>query len=252
MGWSYNLVSSGYFSVFHIPLRRGRLFTRAESETEAPVAIVGESVARRFWPREDAIGQTVTLPPPDTPPNPQFTRRPPFTTARVIGVVADRMSGITTRSSRSFLYFPTMPSCTPWSIYLGACDVLPGSTSDVHRLQPVLDQIAPNLADFLNPMDDLYALQIYPFRVTSWVAGFLAGVALLLTLSGIYGVMAYPITQRTRDRDPCRARRHGVDRDPHGSQPIRPPRRNRRRNRRRSHVGHRSSFRSRNGSHPAL
>ena len=89
IGWSYNLVSSGYFSVFHIPLRRGRVFTRAESETEAPVAIVGESVARRFWPHEDAIGQTVTLPPQDTPPNPQFTRRPPFTTARVIGVVAD-------------------------------------------------------------------------------------------------------------------------------------------------------------------
>ena len=197
IGWSYNLVSAAYFPVFRIPLLRGRLFTEAESEAEAPVAVVGESTARRFWPHEDAIGQTIAIPPPANPVDPMFTRLPPFPSARVIGVVADRMSGMVENGKEEVcVYFPTHAGIMGnWGFLVR----LRETANARRRLEAILDRIAPNLADFLNPMDDVYALQIYPFRITSWVASFLAGVALLMTLSGIYGVMTYLVSQRSKE-----------------------------------------------------
>jgi ABC-type lipoprotein release transport system permease subunit len=74
-----------------------------------------------------------------------------------------------------------------------------GTTDARQRIETALSRIAPNLSDFMWPVDDLLATQAYPFRVGSWIAGFLAGVALLLTVSGIYGVMAYLVSQRTKE-----------------------------------------------------
>ncbi len=197
---SYNLVSPDYFAVFRIPLLRGRLFTQAEADSEAPVVVAGEGAARRLWPGQDAVGQTIRIPLPALRPDPYWTRLPPFTSARVIGVVRDVMSGVTADlgSQADFidLYFPTHAGA------LGNASVLVrlrDSTTARQRLERALDRIAPNLADFLNPMDDILAVQIYPFRAAAWIAEFLAGTALLMTLSGIYGVMAYVVTQRTKE-----------------------------------------------------
>jgi len=75
-----------------------------------------------------------------------------------------------------------------------------GEVRDQRRqLQAMLDGIAPSLAEVVISMEDGMALRVYPFHVTSWVAGFLAGVALLLTLTGIYGVMSYVVSQRTKE-----------------------------------------------------
>jgi ABC-type antimicrobial peptide transport system permease subunit len=110
------------------------------------------------------------------------------------------MSGVTADlgSEADFvdLYFPTHAGV------LGNDSVLVRlrhSSAPRQHLEAALDRIAPNLADFLNPMDDILALQIYAFRAAAWVAEFLGGIALLMTLSGIYGVMAYLVTQRTKE-----------------------------------------------------
>ena len=74
-----------------------------------------------------------------------------------------------------------------------------GSAKSRERLEAVLGEISPSVADMINPMEDVLAPQIYPFRVTGWVAGFLAGVELLLTVAGIYGVMSFLVSQRTKE-----------------------------------------------------
>ena len=51
----------------------------------------------------------------------------------------------------------------------------------------------------LNPMDDVLAMQIYPFQVMFWIPAFLGGLALVMTVSGIYGVMSYLVNQRTKE-----------------------------------------------------
>ena len=57
------LSREGYFPVFRIPVVRGRLFTKAESDADTPVAVVSEAAARKLWPGRDAIGETIALPP---------------------------------------------------------------------------------------------------------------------------------------------------------------------------------------------
>jgi predicted lysophospholipase L1 biosynthesis ABC-type transport system permease subunit len=198
IGLGYNLVSSAYFAVCRIPLRQGRFFTETESQAEAPLVLVSESTARRLWPGRDAIGQMVTIPPGQGQPEPFFTRVPPFPTARVIGVVADAITGMLANGSEiTDLYFPTHAG-----IY-GNDSVLVRAREERaaarRRLEAALDAISPSLSDFVTPMEDVLELQIYPFRVTAWVAAFLAGVALALTLSGIYGVMSYVVSQRTKE-----------------------------------------------------
>ncbi len=195
---SYSLVSRGYFSVFRIPVLRGREFSNAESEAEAPVAIVSESAARLLWPNQNPIGQSLGIPAPATAPDPVFARFPGLTGARVIGIVGDSVSGLLERSAlKSFVYFPTHAGVAGNDSVLVRMNGPQGPTR--RRIETALDRIAPGLADFINPMDDVLAFQIYPFRVTAWVAGFLAGVALLMTVSGIYGVMSYLVSQRRKE-----------------------------------------------------
>jgi len=197
---SYAMVSPGYFAVFRIPVLRGRVFTEAEADAEAAVVLVGEGAARRFWPGQDAVGQTIQIPRPAVRPDPYWTRLPQLTSARVIGVVRDVMSGMTANlsSDSNFVdfYFPTHAGA------IGNDSVLVRLRDNAdgrRRLEAALDRIAPNVADILAPMEDVLAVQMYPFRAAAWVAEFLAGIALLMTVSGIYGVMAYLVSQRTKE-----------------------------------------------------
>jgi hypothetical protein len=188
----YNFVSGAYFDVFRIPVLRGRAFTQVESDAEAPLAIVSESTARRFWPGRDGVGETIAIPPPPGENN-RFNRWPAHTTARVIGVVKDVSTG---GDDNTCIYFTTGERSLSNDSVLARVSE---PTDARGRIERALGEIAPSVSDFLNPMDDVRALMVYPFQVTFWIAGFLAGVALLLTVTGIYGVMSYVVSQRTKE-----------------------------------------------------
>lgn len=195
----YNLVSPGYFPVFRLPILRGRGFTEAEAQTDTPVAVVSQTAARRLWPGKDAIGQTVSIPAaPER--NPSSDRRPPFSEALVIGVAQDCMSGfLVTRADRegSMIYFPSsVRSPRDESLIVRLSDTSQGAHQ---RIAGALDGIAPGIYDQLTAMEDVLAMQIYPFQVIFCVSGFLGGLALLMTVSGIYGVMSFLVNQRTKE-----------------------------------------------------
>jgi predicted permease len=194
----YNFVSARYFGLFRIATVQGRTFSEAESDTEAPVAVVSEAAARRLWPGREAVGESVAIPPIAAGKDPYFERMPRFSTARVIGVVRDVVSGmLATNGAEDCLYLPTNAWAAHNDSVLARLNADAGSAR--RRLEEALDEVAPNLSNILNPMDDVLAIQVYPFRVTFWVAGFLGAVALLLTVTGIYGVMSYLVSQRTKE-----------------------------------------------------
>jgi predicted permease len=193
----YNFVSEGYFPIFRIPVVRGRLFTKAESDTDAPVVVVSEAAARKLWPDRDAIGETIAI--PAVARTYEYgDRGPAYNQARVIGVVKNvRTSFFGREPEESCLYFPTNARAEANDSVLVRLGGEQGPAR--RRLVKALEQVAPSVWDFLIPMDDVAALQVYPFRVVFWVAGFLGGVALLMTVSGIYAVMSYLVSQRTKE-----------------------------------------------------
>jgi predicted permease len=197
VGLSYNFVSGPFFSVFHIPVLRGRTFTAAETDGGAPVVLVSETAARHLFPDRDALGQAIALQPREHR-NPYYDRTPGQANARVIGIVKDAITGtIANGPDAGYLYFPTSAR----DAYNDSLLVrVKGDPAAARRaLVAALDQIAPSLADQINPMDDVFAVQIYPFRLMFWLSSFLGGLGLVLTASGIYGVMSYLVSQRTKE-----------------------------------------------------
>ena len=193
----YNFVSEAFFSVFRIPLVRGRIFTAGEAIGGAPVVVVSEAAARRFWPDQDAVGQTIAI---EARPHrvPYYDRAPSYATAHVIGIVRDAISGVIANGPEpSYIYFPTSPRDADNDSLL--VRVKGDAAAGQGALTATLDKIAPSIADQINPMDQVFAVQIYPFRVLFWLSAFLGVLALVLTASGIYGVMSYLVSQRTKE-----------------------------------------------------
>jgi hypothetical protein len=193
----YTFVSPEYFSVLRIRITRGRTFTAGEAADGAPVAIVSEATANAFWPGADPLGQTITFPQPDA-----GQRRPDdfhHTQAIVVGVVPDVVSGfLISGPDRGHVYLPSAASrAEVWSLLVrtrGNGDL------DSVALQDLFRRTGQNPDAFEGlPLDELRALQMYPMQMAAWVGMFLAALALILSVTGLYGVLSYLLTQRTRE-----------------------------------------------------
>ena len=177
----YNNVSPQYFDVLRVPILRGRNFHPGETS----VAIVSQATAARFWPGQDALGQTLEA--PDL-----------HTRSVVIGVAADVASGMLFDGlDRTMVYFPTELG-TPQ-----ARTLIVRAKTDSGRARELMEQaltdVLPDRGSLAVAAEDSFVLQVYPFRAAMVVSLLLGGVALLLTISGMYGVMAYLVGQRTRE-----------------------------------------------------
>ena len=186
----YNLVSPEYFAMFGISVIEGHTFSQEEGQ--AAVVVASEAAARRLWPNSDPLGRTIAI---RTEPgkDPYFQRVPAFRTAIVIGIVRDVMNGWTdTGRDLDCLYFPNSPR-------EGNNESLLVRATSRAAIEKALDRVAPSVSDLISPMDEALAGNSYPFRAAFWVTSFLGGLALVLTISGIYGVLSYLVSQRTRE-----------------------------------------------------
>ena len=205
---SYQFVSPEYFSILRIPILRGRGFSEAEARTEAPVAVVSAAAAQTLWPDHDPIGRTlrVRVDPIDTARDGTTLAERGTGDARdiesfdvqVVGVAGDVVSGLMVDGlDPSHLYLPTAIT-GPRVAHL----LVRGRSGDLplEHLRAVLRDIHPDpLAFELLPIDELREAQMFPVKAAAWIGSVLGIVALALSASGLYGMLAYVISQRTRE-----------------------------------------------------
>jgi predicted permease len=203
----YDYVTPEYFSVFRIPLVSGRFFSAEEAAAEAPVVVLSQATAKLFWPRQEALGQNIALRPAA---GTEARRVPAYTTAIVIGIARDTINGWPAQGlDPTCIYFPSnvkSPRVSSLLVRLKGGtkgdmkDNTKGDQGSARRsLEAALNRVAPSVADQVYAMDDVLALQTYPFRVAYWISSLLGGLALVLTITGIYGVMSYLVSQRTKE-----------------------------------------------------
>jgi len=192
----YTFVSPEYFSILRIPIVRGRPFRLDEARGSARTAIISEATARSFWPGQDAIGKSIRIERPNGRPVDDLAGYPEVT---VIGTVPDVVSGlIVDGRDSSHIYLP-MTADSPQTLAAlvrGRTMREPGAEA----LQQSFRQVAadPQIFEAL-PLEEMRALQIYPLQAASWVGILLGGLALILSVSGLYGVLIYTLNQRTRE-----------------------------------------------------
>jgi MacB-like periplasmic core domain/FtsX-like permease family len=194
---AYRFVSPEYFSVLDIPVVRGRTFMAAERSASASVAIISEAAARTMWPNADPLGQIIRLDPDTTSEQSRadglFLKSQAFMVAGVAGDVAGlRIAPF----NKAAVYLPTSAAMPKTSLVVRA-----RGNPEVAR-QTLVNRLAaidPDMSRQLVTLRTWARIETFFLQIVFWVTIVLGGLALTLTLSGLFSVLSYLVEQRTRE-----------------------------------------------------
>jgi macrolide transport system ATP-binding/permease protein len=185
MNIDINIVGPDYFHTMQIPIVAGRDFSTSDREGQPLVAIVNQSMARRFWPGQSPLGHRLKT----------WSGGQWYT---IVGVARDIKYHTMTESPEPFLYFSTLQA--------GETDtnILLRTSGSPSALLPVVRQAATSIDSNVGVLQagsltGLFHLSLFTYRAAATLASVLGALGLLLASLGIYGVLSYSVSQRMHE-----------------------------------------------------
>jgi predicted permease len=184
----FRIVSPGFFSVLGVPLTDGRDFATDDTAGGEPVVIVSRSVAQRLFPDGDALNRKMKW------TDPYFSRMPP---RRIVGIVDDVDDENVVGAPALAIYHPVAQLRVAGRLFVRA-------TGDPYALVTPVTRIIHELSaqqpvERAATLEDIRAEVLAPERVNAFVLSGFAGVALLIAVVGVAGVLAFSVSARTRE-----------------------------------------------------